>query len=65
MHWFEIKSFLLGLLSASLLWVLYYRNRMRIREVSEVVTQKNKEAEITDIKGMVQVIGETIKNHIV
>ena len=44
MHWFDIKSFFLGLLSASLLWAIYYRNREQIEDVSYVVKQKNKEA---------------------
>ena len=56
MRWFEIKSFLLGLLSASIIWVVYYSNRKHIQEVSKVVKQKNKEAEITDVKGIDKVI---------
>ena len=60
MLWFEIKSFLLGLLSASILWAVYYRNRQHIRDVSEVVKQKNKEAEITDVKGIDKLIRSEI-----
>ena len=60
MHWFEIKSFLLGLLSASILWAIYYRNRQHIQEVSEVVKQKNKEAKVTDSKGIDKLIRSEI-----
>ena len=57
MKWFEIRSFVIGILVASLGWWLWIKNRTRIKEVKKVVTQKTDDAnkqELTNVDKLIR-----------
>lgn len=49
MKWFDIRSFIIGIVLSSLGWWIWYKNRTRIKEVKDTVTQKSEKVEKQDM----------------
>jgi HEAT repeat protein len=56
MKWFEIRSFLFGILLSSLGWWLWLKNKDRFKEAKRVVTQKSDKAEKQDMTSVDKLI---------